>query len=294
MMTGDKQNVQIDFKKAIFIFEHIGVIEVILVDVTTTCNSILQFEYHNIYHQFKLVTPPNITYSGRKSGEMEYSVAWYHVQCAPADCFHKLVQMGKNVSRLGKYFWTIEGISVATLVKLTELANLTDNPGHRYSHDVLKKVADVTTFHQIISYLILEDVLIYGFALKHPYHHFEGLFPLYSFQSRGYGFILHGVKKYGFVSCYGIKKDSDTLGTLSSPFDVTSWAYMAVCFIIVVLILTSILRRFISDALVIFVGISLENSGSLSAYEIGFKRKGYVWNLYHSRNLDYLRRNYFN
>ncbi|OXA36630.1 hypothetical protein Fcan01_28604 [Folsomia candida] len=187
-------------------------IEVILVDVTKSDDLLLTFEYFNTYHVNKL------------SGGMERSQDGTNIVCAPVDCFDQLVLVGKNVSNLNKYFWT----TIEMFDKYNGLL------GQRRSNKVLicqnilyaretyKRVADVSSFHDFVIYLLLQEVLLSGHAGQ-PTH---TLFPsgrLQFFGSKEYSFQMEGVQKYGFVSCYGISDTASILGTLSSPFDVTSW-----------------------------------------------------------------------
>lgn len=77
------------------------------------------------------------------------------------------------------------------------------------------------------------------------------------------------------MSCFGTKVKSAWLGALVSPFDYATWAYMGMCFTTVVLILTYMFTRYISDATFLTVGITLENSVSFSTYETRFRQKAY-------------------
>ncbi|OXA40183.1 hypothetical protein Fcan01_24827 [Folsomia candida] len=245
------------------VLSNLHLVQVILVDITQENNSLLRFGYHNIYHIKK---PAAIG--------MEKSEAWYPITCAPAHCFDQLVLLDQNVSRLNKYFWTayVLGPNIPLLSDLVDHIDLRNKCQSRHA---FQRIADVTSFHGFLSYLILQDVLIYDFKYSTPFHTFESMYGMH-FQSRGgFGFIMNDVQKYSFISCYGIRRNSEMLGSLSSPFDMISWACIGTCFTTVVLILTLTLGRYLSDGVFVVIGISLENSTSLPVYENRFTRKGY-------------------
>ncbi|OXA36901.1 hypothetical protein Fcan01_28331 [Folsomia candida] len=68
---------------------------------------------------------------------------------------------------------------------------------------------------------------------------------------------------------------STLLEELASPFDADIWTCAAICFTTLIIVLTLRLRRYISDGFLVVIGLSLENSASLSVYENSFRRKGY-------------------
>lgn len=73
----------------------------------------------------------------------------------------------------------------------------------------------------------------------------------------------------GTGSCHKVKSVFDIALALSSPFDIVSWAYLGTSFAIVIVILTALHRKVVSDDVLILVGISLENSvlSSRTIYE---------------------------
>ncbi|OXA43191.1 hypothetical protein Fcan01_22042 [Folsomia candida] len=236
-------------------------LEVIVVDITSEDNSLLRFDYHNLYHVNK------------QAIGMEHSEAWYHVDCEPADCFDQLAQHGKHVSQLNKYFWTTMGMLAQNVLR--DLFDQINMQSLRRSRNNYQRLANSTSFHGFFSFLILQDTLISGFVNLTPYHKFEPMQMMTFWRMGGYEFVMNDVQTFSFVSCYGVKRNSATLTALSSPFDLTSWTCTGICFIMVVLILTSFLRKYISDTVFLIVGISLENSASLSVYETSFRQKGY-------------------
>ncbi|OXA48923.1 hypothetical protein Fcan01_16167 [Folsomia candida] len=260
MMTGAKQDVEIYFRRG-NVLAYLRRTEVILVDVTIEDNSLLRLGYLNLYHQ-----------PTRTTG-MEHSEAWYHIHCAPADCFDQLAVLGKNTSMLNKYFWTTTGmLGQNILSNVFGEIGISGMRGSRYGYQWL---ANLTSFHGFLSFVILQDTLVSGLVNLTPLHNIDPMQIMAFWRFAGVSFVMNNVQKFSFVSCYGIKGNSLMLAALSTPFDVTIWACISICFSIVVLILTSLLRRHISDAMLLLIGISLENSASLSVYETRFRQKRY-------------------
>ncbi|OXA46281.1 hypothetical protein Fcan01_19257 [Folsomia candida] len=265
IMTSVKHKVEIYFEQTT-VLAHLDLMEVVLVDVTREDNSILRLQYLNPYQ------------TNQRTTGLEPSEAWHHIHCEPADCFDRLVQLGKNVSRRSKYFWTTEGNPLQPYItKLNELFGNIDIQSLLGDRQGYKKIADVTSFNGFLSLIVLQDVLIYDFQNLTPFHIFEKMYRMTGRNHAGIGFLIYDNRKYSFVSCHGIRSSSEMLESLSSPFDVTSWICIGICFITVVLILTSMLGRFITDGMLLVVGISLENSvlDSISVYDAIHNRKGY-------------------
>lgn len=242
--------------------------EILLVDVTKGDNLLLTFEYFNAYHADK----PN--------SRIKHSEVWYHIMCVSADCFDHIVRLGKNTSRLNKYFWTTKEmfdkyISLLRQVRLSEMILRNNSQSILYARETYKRIADVFSFHDFLIYLVLQDVLTFGHAGQRAHTLFP-IGPPGFFYGKRFAFLMDGVQKYGFVSCYGLGQTPGILGTLSSPFDVTSWRYLGICMITVVLILTSILRRSTFDGLFLVVGLTLENSATLSVQEARPKVVGHT------------------
>ncbi|OXA54893.1 hypothetical protein Fcan01_11646 [Folsomia candida] len=78
------------------LYHNIRLREVIVVDVATLLKytPLLEMHYQNVYH---LETPP---LGIRRSEE------WYKIDCLPSECCYLLNIVGKNVSKLSKYFWS--------------------------------------------------------------------------------------------------------------------------------------------------------------------------------------------
>ncbi|OXA54415.1 hypothetical protein Fcan01_11884 [Folsomia candida] len=269
LMTAVKHDIQREDFLDSFVFDYLCLAELILVDATQNDNSMLRFKYHNIYHLRK-------TLQWRMEYSVKYSEAWYTIECELPNCFDELVQVGKNVSLLNKYFWTLETISLSTFAILSNLIGQMDSHSVRYSRHANQRLAEVTSFQNFVNFLILQDVLSYGFVGKIPYHHLEQMFRytfMHTFRSRGSVFVMYDIKKYSFVSCYGVKHNSTLLKELASPFDADIWTYAAIYFTTFIIIFTLMLRRDISDGFFVIVGLSLENSVSLSVYENSFRKK---------------------
>ncbi|OXA43075.1 hypothetical protein Fcan01_21914 [Folsomia candida] len=243
------------------VLKHLCLIEVIIVDVTKDKNSLLRFDYHNVYHIERPIMG------------MGHSQLWYRIECIPSDCFYRFALLGKNVSRLNKYFWTAEDLFGKNI--LGGIVNQIQIGRKAYTRCACQRIADLTSFHGFLSYLILQDVLTDGFVKPKSFHYIEPTLKMHFWRFEGFGFIMNDVEKFSFVSCYGVRGNSAILGALSSPLDFSSWACTGISFAVVVLILTSILRRYISDAVLLVVGITLENSSLLSVYETRFSRKVY-------------------
>ncbi|OXA36898.1 hypothetical protein Fcan01_28338 [Folsomia candida] len=276
LITGVKHDITLDTWMDLYVFDFLGVIELILVDINQSHSSLLQYKYHNIYYNLSIPLIKELQEHIRiPTIEMEQSEAWYHIECSQRDCFDSFSQLGKKLSLRGKYFWTTEELTLANIAKLSDLRDQIADKSKPNTRHVYKDLANAVSFHKFLSYVILQDVLIYGVVGKRPYHHFEHMWRLGMFPTGGYGFVIHDIKTYSFVSCYGVRLNSTMLDALSSPFDNTSWAYMGISFITVVLVFSSILTRCSSNAILLVVGISLENSVSLSAFEAKFRQKAY-------------------
>lgn len=243
-----------------WILDNLRLVEIILVDVTKHDNSSLSFEYHNVYH----IKSPAFG--------MWHSQEWYHIGCESADCFDRLALISKNVSWLNKYFWTMSDIILPSgLVGQVQAKKI------RESRHVYKRIADVNSFHGFLYFLILQDTRINTFASVIRLHSLDPMkrVNLNMLRRSGDTFVIYDVHTYSFVSCHGIRRNSAVFGALSSPLDTTSWAWVGICFLTLVLILTSMLKRHVSDAVFLAIGITLENSASLSVYEDIFRRRGY-------------------
>ncbi|OXA38663.1 hypothetical protein Fcan01_26537 [Folsomia candida] len=260
IVTGVENDVKSYLRKNIM-FLRMYVAEVILVDVTKVDNSLLLFQYHNLYEIKKPVF------------KMEHSEEWYQIGCTPGECFDQLVLLGKNLSRLNKYFWATRGTHDANL--LSGVFNKTDIWTMRNSRYAYQLITNLISFHGFFCFLILQDVLIYGLEDLTPFHYFDPMEKISMYGLGGHDFVMYDVQKYSFVSCYGIRENFEMLGALSSPFDVASWACIIILFVLVVLILSIMLRRNMSDGMFLIIAISLETSISLSAYETKFRRNKY-------------------
>ncbi|OXA43274.1 hypothetical protein Fcan01_21972 [Folsomia candida] len=245
-------------------FNNIGLTELILVDVTIENISLLRFQYYNIYHKRN----PGIS-------RMHNREALYNMSCKPPDCFNQVVQLGVNISRQGKYFWTMEGTRYLSKAILFDLVDKISVHSSLYSRHAYQHIAEVTSFNQFLAILILQDVFTHGFSVKTPYHYLNHMLQLQRFRSRGFGFVMFDVEKYSFVSCHGVGQNSGMLDSLSSPFDRTIWISMCVAFFAVVLIIIAVHGGYISDALLFVWGTSFENAVSLSFLETRFRLKGY-------------------
>ncbi|OXA36974.1 hypothetical protein Fcan01_28257 [Folsomia candida] len=276
LITGFKHDITLNNWMDLYVFDFLGVIELILVDINQNHSSLLQYKYHNIYYNLSIPLINELREHIRiPTIEMEQSEAWYHVECSQRDCFDSFSQLGKKLSLRGKYFWTVEQLTFENIAKLSDSLDQIADKSKPNTRHVYKNLADAISFHKFLSFVILQDVLIYGFIGKRPYHIFEDMWRLSMFPTGGYAFVIHDVKTYSFVSCFGARLNSTMLDALSSPFDNTSWAYMGISFITVVLVFTSILTRCSSNAILLVIGISLENSVSLSAFEAKFRQKAY-------------------
>lgn len=210
-------------KKNILRFLRIYITEIILLDVGRGDNSLLRFEYHNIY---KIKKP---------TFEMEPSEDWYQIDCAASECFDLLVLLIRRIGRLNKYFWANRGTHDANLV--SNLVNLIDIRSRRPSRYSYQQIAELTSFHGFLCFLIQQDVMMYGLANFTPFHYFDPLQKMSTWGLGRHDFVMHDVQKYSFVSCYGVRGNSPMLGTLSSPFDGASWALIGTSFVVVALIL---------------------------------------------------------
>lgn len=147
-------------------------LEVIVVDITSEDNSLLRFDYHNLYHIKKPVTG------------MEDSAAWYH-----ADCFDQLAQLGKHVSHLNKYFWTAIGPFGKNILRdLFDQINTRDPSRHYY-----QRLANLTSFHGFLSFLILQDTLISDFENSTPFCNVRPMYIMGFARLGGSGFVLNDV-----------------------------------------------------------------------------------------------------
>ncbi|OXA41999.1 hypothetical protein Fcan01_23312 [Folsomia candida] len=276
LMTGVVNDIKLDNWMDLQIFDYFGLIELIVVDIDQHPSSLLQYKYYNMYFNCGIPLINELRkYIGVHAIEMEQSAAWHHIECSQDNCFDSFTQLGKKLSLRGKYFWTVEQLSLANIAILRDPVDQMADKSKPSTRHIYKNLADATSFHQFLSFVILQDVLIYGFVGKMPYHYFRDMWRLSGFPTGGYDFVIHDVKTYSFVSCYGVKLNSTMLDALSSPFDDTSWAYLGICFVTVALLLISILRRCSSNAILLVLGISLENSVSLSHFETKFRRKRY-------------------
>ncbi|OXA48918.1 hypothetical protein Fcan01_16168 [Folsomia candida] len=171
MLTGAKQDVEI-YLRRINVLASLYCTEVILVDMTGGGNFLLRFDYHNLYHIKKPVTG------------MEDSAAWYH-----ADCFDQLAQLGKHVSHLNKYFWTAIGPFGKNILRdLFDQINTRDPSRHYY-----QRLANLTSFHGFLSFLILQDTLISDFENSTPFCNVRPMYIMGFARLGGSGFVLNDV-----------------------------------------------------------------------------------------------------
>ncbi|OXA49369.1 hypothetical protein Fcan01_15502 [Folsomia candida] len=252
------------------VLQGLGSREVILVDATnlTGEDTQLHMSYHNMYHVEK---PP--------VGLETRSVDWYTIDCfPPSDCFYQLGVVGKNVSKLNKYFWDSK---TRFSTDIASIRYLTGNFDH--SRNYIRGVANLTNLIGFQAFWILQDVLVYDFTSVIPRYHVPRIKRLGTWSFKGFSFLLYDVQKYSFVSCYKTRSKFDVGYALISPFDVASWTYALTFLIIMVLVLTVIHNKPVSDDVLLMVGISLENSVLLSRkiYEATFRcDKHYLIGLY--------------
>ncbi|OXA46108.1 hypothetical protein Fcan01_19051 [Folsomia candida] len=183
-------------------------------------------------HYFIIMTE---TKHEKPTFEMEPSEDWYQIDCAASECFDLLVLLIRRIGRLNKYFWANRGTHDANLV--SNLVNLIDIRSRRPSRYSYQQIAELTSFHGFLCFLIQQDVMMYGLANFTPFHYFDPLQKMSTWGLGRHDFVMHDVQKYSFVSCYGVRGNSPMLGTLSSPFDGASWALIGTSFVVVALIL---------------------------------------------------------
>ncbi|OXA46114.1 hypothetical protein Fcan01_19263 [Folsomia candida] len=236
------------------VLDHLGMREVIIVDVDNLMEGspLLRLNYHNLYH----VTTPHV--------RIPNSQAWYTIDCVPSNCLFQLGITSKTVFKLNKYFW----YSPFKLTHVSDNINLSHHGHH--------KIASLTTWNDFFEFVILQDVLKHDLRNFTRLHAMSPIGRIDEYDAiNELTFLLHGVQSYSFVSCYKTRSNFYMVSALTSPFDKTSWRLLAASFYIVVLILTALHRKAISDWVFIVLGISVESSvlPSPRFYEAALRRE---------------------
>ncbi|OXA41196.1 hypothetical protein Fcan01_23978 [Folsomia candida] len=247
------------------LYNYVSLREFLIVDATKLgeYESVLRISYLNIYHM-----------KSRPAG-VESSEEWYTVVCLPVDCLHNLIILGRNLSRLNKYFWTGNNLFHKDLLNTGDLfaQNKLYQSHHRY-----RQLANLTSFNRFLSYWILEDLLTYDLSNFTPIYSIPPVYKInWRYSQTGSYYLVYDNEPFSFVSCYQTISNTAMLTSLSSPFDWASWRCLGISCGMVVLILTVVHRKVISDSIYLVVGITIENSviASQSTYEIRTGKKKY-------------------
>lgn len=213
-------------------------------------NSMLRMHYHNIYHRIGLKI------------NMQPSERWYIINCTTADCFAELKIVSKKVSYLNKYFWDARGVydsKISSIYHLRTVINFSTMHTSWYGYH---QVANLTTFNGFVRFWILQETFQYDLTK------FTGLHSVPAVQSislypylKGFVFVSLDVQEFSYASCYQVKSThSDTIHSLKSPFDWSTWINLSICVLIVVLTSICISKKFICTAAFLVIGICLESS----------------------------------
>ncbi|OXA37913.1 hypothetical protein Fcan01_27316 [Folsomia candida] len=149
---------------------YFGMREFLIVDATKVGESeiglgesekILRMAYHNIY--YVKIAPVGLGLSEE----------WYNLECLPMDCFDELVLLGKNVSRLNKYFWGSDTLSAQAMGNTRDSIGQ-DRVGSPYqSRD--RHITNLTSFNGFLDYWILQDVLFNVTTNLTAIHYMSGI-----------------------------------------------------------------------------------------------------------------------
>ncbi|OXA39865.1 hypothetical protein Fcan01_25226 [Folsomia candida] len=253
-ITPIKSEIQ-NFLKYYHILENLRLREMVLVDLNNLMGEgpQLRMYYHNMYG---IHSPP---------AGIERTELWNRIE---SNCFNELGKISKNASKLNKYFWS---------------SSIKSSRFNDFSRQGYRRIAHLTDLNGFLAFWALQDVSAYKFRYNWPFHTIPPVKRLGQRQANGATFILSEVRSYSFVSCYKTKSNFDILSALTSPLEGISWTLLASGFATVVIIMTALHTKVISDGVLLIIGISLENSVLLSRsiYEATFRReKHYLTGIY--------------